>query len=171
MFMRLGLLCLRSIAIVVLFAATAADLWGEEGASTEKESPWLAIPIVQANPKLGFAVGALGGYLHYFDEESKVSLFGVSALYTSTDSVVARAFTKSSFGADSHRVIAGIIGGRIRNDYDNFLGTGTPLKSEGELLGLMADIPIESSAIGSSAPRPFSPTIRSTVRATSMMTR
>jgi hypothetical protein len=60
----------------------------------EKESPWLAVPLLTINPKLGFSLGALGGYLHYFDEKSKVSTFGVCAMYTSTHSYVASAFGK-----------------------------------------------------------------------------
>ena len=89
---------------------------------------------MQINPKLGFSLGALGGYLHYFDEQSKVSTFGVSATYTSTQSVIAAAFGKASFGKDHHRIVALLVGGNIKNDYEDFLGTGAPLKSS-DMLG------------------------------------
>ena len=39
-------------------------------------------------------------------------------------------FGRTSFDADQHRLNVIAIGGRIRNDYDDFLGTGVPLKSE-----------------------------------------
>ena len=34
----------------------------------DKESPWLLIPTFSSNPKLGTSLGALGAYLHYFDQ-------------------------------------------------------------------------------------------------------
>jgi outer membrane protein assembly factor BamA len=82
-------------------------------------------------------VGGMGAYMHYFDEQSKASLFGAGAQYTSTDSIVATLFAKVSFGADHHRVLALAAGGNIKNDYDDFLGTGQPLKSEDQLRALV----------------------------------
>ena len=73
---------------------------------------------------------ALAGYVRKFDSQSQVSIFGVSAQYTSTDSATAVVFGRTSFDADQHRVNVIAIGGRIRNDYDDFIGTGVPLKSE-----------------------------------------
>jgi hypothetical protein len=93
-------------------------------------SPWLLLPTFSNNPKLGTSLGALAGYVRKFDPESQVSIFGVSAQYTSTDSATAVVFGRTSFDADRHRLIAIAIGGRIRNDYDDFIGTGVPLKSE-----------------------------------------
>jgi hypothetical protein len=104
-----------------------------EPAATEGQadsSPWLLMPILASNPKLGTSLGALVGYVHTFDEKSLPSMFGVTAQYTSTDSVVAGAFAKTSFDADHHRVIGGVFTGHIENDYDNFLGTGVPVKTE-----------------------------------------
>jgi hypothetical protein len=49
-------------------------------------SPWLLLPTFSNNPKLGTSVGALAGYVRKFDAQSQVSIFGVSAQYTSTDS-------------------------------------------------------------------------------------
>jgi len=98
--------------------------------STPAPSPWLLLPTFSNNPKLGTSLGALAGYVRKFDPESQVSIFGVSAQYTSTDSATAVVFGRTSFDADRHRLIAIAIGGRIRNDYDDFIGTGVPLKSE-----------------------------------------
>jgi hypothetical protein len=100
-------------------------------------SPWLLVPTLSSNPKLGTSVGGMAAYMHYFDEESKASLFGLGAQYTSTDSIVATLFAKASFGADHHRVLALVAGGNIKNDYDDFLGTGQPLKSEDQLRALV----------------------------------
>jgi hypothetical protein len=102
-------------------------------AAEEKESPWLIAPLFTINPKLGISAGALFGYLHYFDDQSKVSTFGISGMYTSTNSIVAVLAGKLSFGADHHRLMALLVGGNIKNDYDDFLGTGVPLKSSDRL--------------------------------------
>jgi len=93
-------------------------------------SPWVLMPTFSNNPKLGTSFGGLAGYLRKFDAQSQVSIFGASAQYTSTDSATAVLFARTSFGADKHRLMVLAVGGRIRNDYDDFLGTGVPLKSE-----------------------------------------
>jgi hypothetical protein len=93
-------------------------------------SPWLLLPTFSNSPKLGTSVGALAGYVRKFDAESQVSIFGISGQYTSTDSATAVMFARTSFDADQHRLIAIAIGGVIKNDYDDFIGTGVPLKSE-----------------------------------------
>jgi hypothetical protein len=105
----------------------------EDKNKTEKESPWLLVPSLSSNPKLGTSVGGMGGYMHYFDPESRVSIFGLSAQYTSTDSLTAAVFAKMSFAADHQRLNVFAAGGNIKNDYDDFLGTGMPLKSEDHL--------------------------------------
>jgi hypothetical protein len=93
-------------------------------------SPWLLLPTFSNNPKLGTSLGALAGYVRKFDPQSQVSIFGVSAQYTSTDSATAVVFGRTSFDSDQHRLNVIAIGGRIKNDYDDFIGTGVPLKSE-----------------------------------------
>jgi hypothetical protein len=99
----------------------------------EKESPWLLVPTFSVSPKLGASIGALAGYMHYFDEKSKVSMFGVTAQYTSTGSMVAGVFGKTSFDEDRQRLVLVLIGGNIKNDYNDFLGTGQPLHTEDQL--------------------------------------
>jgi hypothetical protein len=110
--------------------AAAAETLAEKKA---QESPWMLVPTFSVSPKLGASLGALAGYLHYFDERSQVSMFGVTAQYTSTGSMVAGAFGKASFDEDRQRLIMLLVGGNIKNDYDDFLGTGRPLHSEDEL--------------------------------------
>ena len=92
--------------------------------------------MVSSNPKLGTSGGALGAYLHDFDPESRVSIFGVSYQYTSTHSSVAAAFARISSGADHHRIVGLGVFGYIKNDYDDYLGTGQPLKTDDDLKAL-----------------------------------
>jgi outer membrane protein assembly factor BamA len=98
--------------------------------------PWMLMPVVSSSPKLGTAGGGLGAYLHKFDSDSRVSIFGLQTIYTTTDSLVASAFARTSFGADHHRVVLIGVFGRIRNDYDDYLGTGEPLQTRDEISAL-----------------------------------
>jgi hypothetical protein len=116
----------------------AAAAPAEEDAVTMFEkSPWLLAPMFQSNPKLGTSVGALAGYLHYFDEKSRPSIFAVMGQYTSTESIIAGAQARASWDADQQRVIAGMIYGYIKNDYSDYLGTGIPLQSNSEVKGMI----------------------------------
>jgi hypothetical protein len=111
----------------------------EEDALTKFEkSPWLVAPIFSSNPKLGTTLGVLAGYLHYFDEKSRPSIFGAQAQYSNTGSLIGGAFARSSFDEDRQRAIAGVIYGNVKNDYDNYLGTGVPLKNEAEMKAFIA---------------------------------
>ena len=111
----------------------------EDDAMTKFEkSPWLVAPIFSSNPKLGTSLGAIAGYLHYFDEKSRPSIFGVQGQYSNTGSVVGGAFARTSFDEDRQRGIAGLVYGNVKNDYDNYLGTGVPLKNEAEMKAFIA---------------------------------
>jgi hypothetical protein len=117
----------------------AADAPGSEAGVTpasqesKARSPWLLMPTFSTNPKLGTAFGFMAAYVTKFDAESQASLFGLSGQYTDTDSAIVALLARTSFGADQHRLSAYIIAGRIKNDYDDFLGTGVPLKSEDDI--------------------------------------
>src|SRR3974390_527276 len=113
--------------------ASGSSALTEKNKSDKEESPWLLVPTLSSNPKLGTSVGGMGGYMYYFDPESRVSIFGVSAQYTSTNSVIGALFAKMSFAADHQRLNVFTAGGNIKNDYEDFLGTGMPLKSEDRL--------------------------------------
>jgi hypothetical protein len=112
-------------------ADTASSPLGEK-------SPWLLAPIFNSNPKLGTAFGAIGAYLHYFDAKSRPSIFGVTAQYSNTDSIVGGMQARTSFDEDHQRLIAGAVYGYVKNDYNDYLGTGVPLKSNGELRSVIA---------------------------------
>jgi hypothetical protein len=103
----------------------------------EERSPWLLAPVFNVSPKLGTSLGVLGGYLHYYDEKSRPSIFAVTGQYTSTDSIVAGGFAKTSFDEDRQRLTAGLMYGNIKNDYNDYLGTGVPLKSNAELRSMI----------------------------------
>ena len=79
--------------------------------------------MFSSSPKLGTALGGLGAYMHRFDGDSRVSLFGVSYQYSSTHSQVLSAFARTSSSADDHRVVALTVFGHIENDYADYLGT------------------------------------------------
>ncbi len=102
-------------------------------AEQEERSPWLLAPVLKSDPKLGTAFGALAGYLHYFDAKSRPSIFAVTGQYTNTDSIVAGAFARTSFDEDRQRLLAGLMYGNIKNDYNDYLGTGVPVKTNAEL--------------------------------------
>src|SRR5512134_2643862 len=109
----------RSRAMLWRLLAFAAFASSPAAAESELEkSPWLLTPIVQSNPKLGTSLGALAGYLHNFDEKSRPSIFAVQGQYTSTDSIIAGGFAKTSYDEDRQRLIAGLMYGYIKNDYD-----------------------------------------------------
>jgi hypothetical protein len=126
----------RSLSIAVLGYSFAA--FGQTASESASErSPWLVIPLVQSNPKLGTSVGALAGYMHYFDEKSRPSIFALMGQYTSTESIIAGMQARTSFDEDRQRVIAGMVYGYVKNDYNDYLGTGVPLKSNAEVKGLI----------------------------------
>ena len=116
----------------------AADPAAQPAAEKEARSPWLLVPLFSSSPKLGTAVGGLGAYMHVFDLESRVSLFGLTYKYTSTESQIFSAFVRTSSGADHHRVVLIAAFGLIKNDYDDYLGTGEPLKTDADFRSLAA---------------------------------
>jgi hypothetical protein len=83
------------INFLVCIALAAAQATAAPPA--ERSSPWLVVPVVSSNPKLGTAFGGMGAYLHKFDADSQVSLFGVTYQYTTTDSSIAAAFARTSW--------------------------------------------------------------------------
>ena len=123
---------------LVAALASAMAQAQEQAAADAERSPWLLAPVLTTDPKLGTTVGALGGYIHYFDEQSRPSIFAVTGQYTNTDSVVGGLFAKTSFKEDGQRLNAGIFYGDIKNDYDDYLGTGVPLKSNVGLRSVFA---------------------------------
>ena len=104
----------------------------------EKPSPWLFAPVFTSNPKLGTTLGATTGYLHLFDPKSRPSMFAATGQYSNTGSMVAGLFARTSFDADHQRLNVATSFGNIKNDYDDYLGTGVPLRNEAELKSFIA---------------------------------
>jgi len=124
------------LALLVLTnVCPATDLSDKSGAETT-ESPWMAVPIISSDPKLGNSGGLITAYLHQFDAASPTSMFGVAGLYTNTGSKVGGVFARAFFGEDRHRIIAFAGGGKVNNNYSDFLGTGFPLQTEDNLRAL-----------------------------------
>jgi hypothetical protein len=111
----------------------AVDEGAEKEKEEEKESPWLLVPTIAVNPKLGGSFGLMAAYLNYFDEKSRPSMFGVAGQYTTTDSAIASLFARASWDEDKQRAIAVLVAGNIKNNYDDYLGTGVPLKTNDQL--------------------------------------
>jgi len=101
--------------------------------TAKRSSPWLLVPLVSNSPKLGTSFGVMGAYLRTFDPDSRVSVFGINYQYTSTHSSIATAFGRASFGADHHRIVGLVAAGLIKNDYEDYLGSGQPLKTNDDL--------------------------------------
>jgi hypothetical protein len=139
-------LALISFVVVATTSVPAfAQADKQTGAQTDtspltamERSPWLFAPVLNGNPKLGMAVGALAGYIHFFDEKSRPSIFAVTGQYTSTDSIIAGVFARTSFDQDHQRLILALAYGNIKNDYNDYLGTGVPLRNNAELHSLIA---------------------------------
>lgn len=129
-------LALLSSASATLGAEAAADVSDAEVLAETRDSSWLLVPLLSSDPKLGTSLGALAAYLHKFDSVSSVSMFGIGALYTSTESKIGAVFAQTFFGEDHHRLIVFGGGGQINNDYQDFLGTGFPLSTEDHLKAL-----------------------------------
>lgn len=96
---------------------------------SKSESPWLLTPLLSVDPKLGRNVGALGAYTLRFDEDSPASMVGAAVTYSSTDSYVGGLFADLYWQGDRNRLSMGAGFGKIRNDYDDFLGLGINVKT------------------------------------------
>ncbi|ALR78133.1 hypothetical protein [[Enterobacter] lignolyticus] len=125
MILALGLAAALSLIALPLPAAAATET--NNGEEKKAPSPWLFVPLLSSSPKLDTAGGLMVGYMHHFDEKSRPSMFGVSAKYTTSESLIANVFAKTSFGEDRHRILGGAMVGNINNDYENYLGSGQSL--------------------------------------------
>jgi hypothetical protein len=128
-----ALAALFACSVLLPAAALAQDADAPSSGSNEPSSPWLFVPVVSSNPKIGTSGGALAAFVKKFDPDSRVSLIGLMYQYTSTESSIGAAFARTSFGADHHRIV--VIGafGKINNDYQDYLGTGQPLQTQDDL--------------------------------------
>jgi len=134
----MGLLLLAPISYadeVPLAHSETAQSNETSNSSSEKlkSNPWLIAPLVSSDPKLSTAVGALAGYVRQFDEKSPPSLFGIVGTYSTTDSWYLGLFGKVHFGEDKHRLSSGVATGEVRNDYEDYLGSGFNVKTTDDI--------------------------------------
>jgi len=118
-------------------APASVEQVGKQMPARQRSSPWLLVPVVSSNPKLGTSFGGLGAYVRQFDPDSRVSLFGLTYQYTSTHSTVAAVVARTSFGADHHRIVALAAAGFIKNEYEDYLGSGQPLKTNDDMKAVL----------------------------------
>ncbi len=119
-----------SVTFALLMSAASASPSAQEADDApERESPWLLTPTISSDPKLGTNLGAVAGYIHRFDEESNHSMFTLFGTYSDTDSHVVGAVADTFFRANQHKLKVGAMSGKIRNEYDDFLGTGQRAKT------------------------------------------
>lgn len=132
----------KSLLLLPIFfplTALSDDLADKETVNTddsieqkkqEKKSPWLFAPLVSSDPKLSTTIGGMAGYMKKFDKDSPDSMFALIANYSDTDSYTFVGFAKTYFDKNMQRVTGAIVRGEINNDYDDFLGSGYPLKTQ-----------------------------------------
>jgi hypothetical protein len=97
------------------------------------ESPWLLVPNLSVDPKLGSSLGVMGGYIHKFDPLSTPSMLVASYSKSNNDSVIGGVFGQLFFAEDQQKLVLGIATGEINNDYDDFLGSGIPAQTTDQL--------------------------------------
>jgi hypothetical protein len=124
-------------------------------AETEARSPWLLVPMFSSS-RLGTALGGLGACV--FDRKAECRS---SARCKCTSTLTGlRRVCRTSSGADHHRIVVIAIFGLIKNDYDDYLGTGEPLKTDDDLKALAGRYLFRAKETGSSARRGAPPTTR-----------
>ena len=101
-----------------------------ESASPDRESPWLVTPTMSVDPKLGSTLGGVAGYIRKFDPDSNPSLLTFFGGYSNTDSHYAGFAADTYFKANQHKLIFGAMSGEVRNEYDDFLGSGLPADTQ-----------------------------------------
>ena len=81
--------CLAALAALPCLAAFAQTEGASDADSTQGKqarSPWLFVPLISSNPKLGTSLGGMVGYIHKFDEESEPSLVALQGQGSNTSS-------------------------------------------------------------------------------------
>jgi hypothetical protein len=128
---------LLKFLVIILFlfcsARVNATASTEDPASDTQESPWMAVPLISSNPKVGTSGGGMAGYLFKLDAGSTSSMLGIGGTYSTTDSAIGGLFLRAFRDDDSKRLTAVAGSGKIENDYEDFLGTGLPAQTTDNL--------------------------------------
>ncbi len=134
------------LLLLVLLAA-CADVDAQAGASADQEgtppgaeaapgeapakhhSPWLFVPLVSSNPKLGSSVGLMVGYVRKLDPVSEPSMLALQMQRSNTSSTTFGLGGKAFWGENVNQLQFGVAGGHVSNDYLDFLGSGQQVRS------------------------------------------
>lgn len=119
--------------ISTLFLTAFSPLLSAENMQESKQDPWVFTPLFSSDPKMGVNAGALAAYMYQFDEQSPDSMFGTKLSYSETKSWTAVLFGQAFLDSDRQRITAAIGQGQIRNDYQDYLGSGVNVKTTDEL--------------------------------------
>ncbi len=114
---------IAACAMAMLGSSVQAQAENDAGASSQA-SPWLAVPMVSSNPKVGTSAGGMTGYLFKLDPESTSSMVGMGGTFSTTDSYGLGVFLRTFWDQDRKRLTVFGGGGKINNDYEDFLGSG-----------------------------------------------
>lgn len=116
-------------ALAALSSQACAQDESKQSAITPTASPWLAVPMVSSNPKIGTSAGGMASYLFKLDPESTSSMVGVGGTFSTTDSYGAGVFLRTFWDQDRKRLTLFGGGGTINNDYEDFLGSSYPAQT------------------------------------------
>ncbi len=104
-------------------------------AQAPHRSPWLFVPLVSSNPKLGTSLGAMVGYIHTFDAHSEPSLLAMQVQRSNTASRTLGLGGKAYWNENRDQLQVGLASGKVTNDYLDFLGTGQEVRSNEDVRG------------------------------------
>jgi len=135
--------CLVAMAAVSCFAAhaqapnAASEDSGKAPPDAQESvmekhsrSPWLLVPLISSNPKLGTSLGGMVGYIMKFDAASEPSLIALQGQGSNTSSRTAGLGGKLYWNQNHDRMSLGAVGGKVTNDYLDYLGSGQEVRSD-----------------------------------------
>jgi hypothetical protein len=98
-----GKLISRLVVISILPILFGITHPGYADDTAVKESPWLLIPTLSVDPKLGTSPGVMAGYIHQFDPLSTPSMFIANYSTSNNDSTVEGLFGQMFFDEDRQK--------------------------------------------------------------------
>ena len=130
--------CILSLLVGLSMGAGAVDVPQNSQPEESEKSPWLAVPMVSSDPKVGTSFGGMLGYLFKLDPNSTSSMVAVGGTYSTTDSLLGGVVLRTFWDQDKKRLIVFGGGGEINNDYEDFLGTGLPAQTTDKVKAITA---------------------------------
>ncbi len=106
-----------------------------DAAKAKHHSPWLFVPLVSSNPKLGTSAGLMVGYVTKLDATSEPSMLAMQVQRSNTDSSTLGLGGKAFWNDNAEQLQFGVVGGHVTNDYLDFNGSGQEVRSDETLRG------------------------------------